>query len=308
MEDAIIQHLSTSRSGAIQLGRTLGLSVHEIRVDTFADGEIRVTVAIPRPLVIVYASLDRPNDKLLALLFAAEALCRAGVKRLVLVAPYLCYMRQDAAFHAGEAISQKVMGQLLGGAYDRIITVDAHLHRTADIRDVFPDTEADNISAAPAIAAGLKHSGYDPATVLLGPDSESRLLVDQLATHLGSAGTVAEKERRADGTVALRLTNPALVAGRPVLLIDDIVSTGSTLAACSRRALDAGAASVDAIVVHALVPAARISDLLKAGIRSIRSTTSVPHPTNAFTLDKVLAEALRAEVCAVTEPGEPSCP
>ena len=54
--------------------------------------------------------LDRPNDKLIALLFAAEALRREGAKRLVLVAPYLCYMRQDAAFQEGEAISQKVVG------------------------------------------------------------------------------------------------------------------------------------------------------------------------------------------------------
>ena len=56
----------------------------------------------------------------------------------MLLAPYLCYMRQDAAFHEGEAISQKVIGALIAGCVDRVITVDAHLHRTPDIRAVFP--------------------------------------------------------------------------------------------------------------------------------------------------------------------------
>ena len=73
-------------------------------------------------------------EKLVALLLAVEALRRNGAKRLVLVAPYLCYMRQDIAFQPGEAISQKAIGGLLAGLVDRVITVDAHLHRTPDIR------------------------------------------------------------------------------------------------------------------------------------------------------------------------------
>ena len=117
---------------------------------------------------IVFASLDHPNDKLLALLFAAEALRRGGAKRLVLVAPYLCYMRQDDAFHPGEAISQMAVGRLLAGAFDRVVTVDAHLHRTKNIGHVFPGIEADNLSAMPAIADALRADGFDPGTVILG--------------------------------------------------------------------------------------------------------------------------------------------
>ena len=57
---------------------------------------------------------------------------------------------------------------------DRVITVDAHLHRTPDIADVFPGIEAENLSAMPAIASALTRSGVDPATVVIGPDAESR--------------------------------------------------------------------------------------------------------------------------------------
>jgi hypothetical protein len=109
-------------------------------------------------------SLDQPNEKLVALLFAVEALRCNGAKRLVLVAPYLCYMRQDIVFSRG-GNQQKAIGGLLAGLVDRVITVDAHLHRTADIHEVFPGIEADNLSAMPVIADALHAVGLDSQTV-----------------------------------------------------------------------------------------------------------------------------------------------
>ena len=130
-----LQCLPTSADAARRLAARLGVALHEIALHDFPDGELRVTVGAAAATTIVYASLDRPNEKLLALLFAAEALRRGGAKRLVLVAPYLCYMRQDAAFHEGEAISQKVICRLLAQTVDRVITVDPHLHRVPNISD-----------------------------------------------------------------------------------------------------------------------------------------------------------------------------
>ena len=68
---------------------------------------MRVTAGPAASTTIIYASLDRPNDKLIALAFAAEALRRGGAKRLVLLAPYLCYMRQDTAFHEAKRSARK---------------------------------------------------------------------------------------------------------------------------------------------------------------------------------------------------------
>ena len=167
---------------------------HEIAIHAFPDGEIRVTVGPASATTIIYASLDRPNDKLIALMFAAEALRRGGAKRLVLVAPYLCYMRQDTAFHEGEAISQKVIGPLLARCFDRVVTVDAHLHRTPDIAAVFPGIQSDNLSAMPAISDALRKAGLDPATVVVGPDAESLPWVSDLAGRLGLSYTVATKD------------------------------------------------------------------------------------------------------------------
>ena len=66
--------------------------------------------------------------------------------------------------------------------------------------------------------------------------------------------------------------------------------------ACARNIAEAGATSIDAIVTHALFPPDTTEDLVRAGIGSIRSTNSVPHPTNAIALDGALAAALRNEI------------
>jgi ribose-phosphate pyrophosphokinase len=290
-----LQYLPSSATEARRLAARLGLDAREISVHRFPDEEMRVTVGPAAPNTIVFGSLDRPNEKLLALLFAAEALRRGGARRLVLVAPYLCYMRQDKAFNANEAISQKVVGPLLSRAFDRVVTVDAHLHRTRRIGEVFPGSESDNLSAMPAIAAALRADGLDPATVIAGPDEESERWVSDLAGRMDLRFAVAHKTRRGDRSVDIVFPDSALFAGHPVLLVDDIVSSGGTLTACARTLAAAGARSVDAIVTHALFAPELVAALFAAGIRSVRSTDSVPHPTNAIALDAILADALRKE-------------
>ena len=299
MSTAIIQGLPCSARDATRLAALLDIPFHEIAIHDFPDGEIRVTAAPAAPVTILYASLDHPNEKLIALLFAAEALRRGGAKRLVLLAPYLCYMRQDAAFHTGEAISQRVIGPLLARCVDRVITVDAHLHRTPDIRTVFPSIVSDNLSAMPAIADALRRTGIDPATVVVGPDVESLPWVSALAGLLGLSHAVARKTRRGDRSVEIAFPDDTIIAGRPALIVDDIVSSGGTLTACATALIAAGAIAVDAVVTHALFPEALCREMASSGIRSIRSTHSVPHSTNAIVLDRLFAEALNNELIAL---------
>jgi ribose-phosphate pyrophosphokinase len=291
-----IQSLASSTDDAARLALRLGVPMHTIAQHRFPDGELRVTIGPVSSTTILYASLDRPNEKLIALLFAAEALRRGGSKRIVLLAPYLCYMRQDAAFHEGEAISQKAIGHLLAGIADRVITVDAHLHRTPDIATVFPGIEAINLSAMPAIANALRNSGIDSAMVVIGPDAESRPWISDLAGRLGLRHAVAHKTRQGDRSVQIGFDEPGLIAGRPALIIDDIVSSGGTMITCAKALAADGATAIDAIVTHALFPAALADDMAQAGIRSIRSTHSVPHQTNAIVLDDLYVEALRGEI------------
>jgi hypothetical protein len=159
-----VQALPSALDEAERLARARDVPFHKIAIHWFPDGEMRVTVGKASPTTIIYAALNQPNDKLLAIFFAAEALRRDGATRLLLVAPYLCYVRQDAAFQCGEAISQRVVGKLLA-TVDRVVTGDAHLHRTPKIRDIFPGIEADNLSAVPAIADALRAATFDSKTL-----------------------------------------------------------------------------------------------------------------------------------------------
>ena len=294
MSGAVLQSLTEGAADAARLAKLIGVPIHVIDVHRFPDGELRVTVGPPAATTILYVPLNRPNDKLVVLLFAAEALRRGGAKRLVLVAPYLCYMRQDKAFHDGEAISQKAIGRLLAATVDRVVTIDAHLHRTHDIREVFPGIEAEDLSAMPAIADAL--SGIDSRTVVVGPDEESEPWVRDRAGRLGLAHAVGRKTRAGDRSVQISFAAPGRFKGRPALRVDAIVSSGGPLPVCARALAAAGASEVDAVVTHALFPPEMAQDFARAGIDSIRSTSSVQHPSNAIALDEVLAVALSQEV------------
>jgi ribose-phosphate pyrophosphokinase len=294
VKNVVLQSLSHGVADAKRLADALNVPNHLINVHRFPDGELRVTVGPASDTTLLYVPLDQPNEKLITLLFAVEALRRGGAQRIVLVAPYLCYMRQDTAFHAGEAISQKGMGQLIAGIVDRVVTVDAHLHRTRDIRTVFPGIEAQDISATPAMAAALH--GVNSSTVVVGPDEEWGPWVCDLAGQRDVAYAVGRKTRDGDRSVQITFSDPRTFAGRPVLLVDDIVSSGGTLAVCAQTVIAAGASSVDAVVTHALFPMTMMDNFKRSGIRSVKSTTSVPHPTNAIALDDVLAAALRQEI------------
>jgi ribose-phosphate pyrophosphokinase len=303
MTACIIQSLPSSSREAAGLAARLGIPACEIAIHAFPDGEIRVTTGPAAPTTIIYGSLDRPNKKLIALMFASEALRRGGAKRIVLLAPYLCYMRQDTAFHEGEAISQRAVGALFARCVDRVITVDAHLHRTSDITTVFPGIESDNLSAMPAIADELRKSGLDLATVVVGPDAESEPWVTELAWRLGLSHTVAQKTRSGDRSVQIGFQDSALISGRPALIVDDIVSSGCTMIACARALASAGATAIDAVVTHALFPERLYRDMMLSGIRSIRSTLSVPHPTNTIALDNLFVTALENEMKSGRLPG-----
>lgn len=296
MEPVAIQSFPSSREEAAAIALSLNIPFYLIGLHSFPDGELRVSTGPAAKTTVLYASLDQPNDKLIALLFAVESLRRNGAVRLVLVAPYLCYMRQDAAFNNNEGVSQKAIGDLLAKNFDRIITVDAHLHRVDSLASVFLGIEADNLSAAPAIAIAMRPLFQGSGTVVVGPDLESWRWANAIAKALDLTVMVAEKVRHGDRTVEVRLSNPKLVAGHPVLLVDDIVSSGRTLISCCRALQLSGASMVDAMVTHALYPDSVARDLVDAGIRRVYSTNSVCHPSNYVSLNETVVNALKSEL------------
>ena len=291
----VVHAFSEGQTAARSLAKALGLSCAPVLTHRFPDGEVLVTVPEPAETVIVYRSLDRPNDKLVELVLAAEAWRRRGARRLVLAAPYLAYMRQDRAFAPGQGISQRAVAKLLSGLFDRLVTVNAHLHRTHGLADIFGGMRAEDLSAGAMIGQWLTREA-DAGVLLVGPDEESSPLVKDVAARFGASWTTFVKQRQGDETVSLQVASPNLIRGRKVMLVDDICSTGATLMAAARELQAAGAAEVSAIVVHALFDQRTAARLRASGVIHVASTDSAPHPTNCIELAPLLARALADEV------------
>ena len=134
---------------AKRLAQAAGWDSETVELHRFPDGEtlLRLPPRLPDEVVLC-RSLDHPNDKLVELMLAAATARELGASRLTLIAPYLCYMRQDTAFQPGQAVSQRIVGGYLGRLFDCVITVDPHLHRTAKLDAVFPQARALALTAA----------------------------------------------------------------------------------------------------------------------------------------------------------------
>jgi ribose-phosphate pyrophosphokinase len=158
---------------------------------------------------------------------------------------------------------------------------------------VFPGAAASALEAMPLFADLLRNDRASADAVIVGPDTESETIVRSLAEPLGLEWLVARKERAGDREIRMTIDGSERLAGRAVFLTDDVVSTGTTLAKAAALARAAGAARVEALVVHALLAQGAEQNLEAAGIARLRSSDSILHPSNAVELAPLLAPALR---------------
>jgi ribose-phosphate pyrophosphokinase len=280
-----------SAAGAEKLAGLLNLPCLAVELHRFPDGESLVRLPAFAASAILYRSLDDPNDKLIELILASAELRTQGAGQITLVTPYLAYMRQDIAFHPGEAVSQKIIGPLIARYFDRILTVNPHLHRTPDLGMVFPGRSATALTAAGLIGQHIAASTTD-SPLLIGPDAESAPLIETAAAACGAAWATAHKVRRGDRNVSVELPAGLNVKDRHCIIIDDVISSGATILDCAQGLFARGAAQVDVYTVHALFGPEIADAFAKAGIGNVISCDSIPHPSNRISLAPLLAPLL----------------
>jgi ribose-phosphate pyrophosphokinase len=273
------------------LAAALGMPLHWIARHRFPDGECKLRLPAPLPpRVALLRGLHRPNEKLAELMLLAPAARELGAAHLTLVCPYLAYMRQDMAFQPGESVSQRHVGRALAAWFDAVITVDPHLHRVASMDEVLPGRRGLALSAAPLLGAWAARHAQRP--ILLGPDEEAAPWVRAAAVAQGLEHGTCIKRRSGDREVRVDLPGMSF-QGRDVVLIDDVASTGRTLAVTAAALFDRGARAVDVAVTHALFVDDAIAHLAQAGVRHVWSSNSVLHASNVVSLVPLLAAALR---------------
>lgn len=284
-----------SLSGAAPISRSLvrALNVEEGRMETrrFPDSEVYLRYHTPLAdrEVIIFCSLDRPDDKILPLLYAAAAARDLGARKVGLICPYLAYMRQDKRFQPGEAITSAYFAAVMSSHFDWLVTVDPHLHRRKSLSKIY-SIPARTLHAAPLIAEWISTTVTRP--LLIGPDGESKQWVDAIAEKVNTPSIMLEKTRRGDRDVEVSIPDPKLLANHTPVLVDDIVSTAQTMIKGVQHLKKAGTRPV-CVAIHGIFAGSAYQDLVAAGADRVVTTDTVPHETNAIGVVDLLAQGVR---------------
>lgn len=262
-------------------------------ISSFPDGDIYLkfnTDLKGKKLVIVQSFQPNSDMSLFDIIFAAETAKDIGAKKVILVAPYLAYMRQDKRFNPGEAISSRIMAKLLNNSIDQILTVDPHLHRYKSLKDIFK-ISAKRLTANMLIADHIKKKMKN--VIIIGPDWESYQWAEAIASKIGAASTVLEKTRYSSRHVTSKMIKPIDIKGKNVVIVDDIISTGHTIAEAAKKAKKMKAKSITAIGVHGLFVEGALSKMKKAGVDKVITTNCIEHRTNKIDVTGLFVEELK---------------
>jgi ribose-phosphate pyrophosphokinase len=273
---------------ATSLARHLHGEMGELETRAFPDGEtyIRFQQDPRGRSVILVCTMDHPNLKFLPLIFAADNAKELGATKVSLIAPYLCYMRQDKRFREGEALTSKSFAGQLSSAFDELVTVDPHLHRYRSLAELYSIRTA-VVHSAPFIAEWITRN--ERRAVIIGPDAESEQWVSEVAALARAPYRVLRKERLGDTDVKITVPDLHDVRDRTPILIDDIVSSGRTMIETARQLRGEGLSAAVCIAVHALFSQA-IENALREVSSRLVTTNSVPHATNQIDLSATIAE------------------
>jgi len=255
---------------AREIARQAGIAQAAVSISSFADGETRVRIEdeVRGAEVIIVQPLSAPaNERLVALALLADAARAAGAARVSAVIPYFAYARQDVRKHPGEPRSAQLAARLLATAgIERVIALELH---SGALESAFPmplaHLQADEL---------LLPIARERRCAIVSPDAGGLKRAQRYAAALGAPLAVVAKTRT--GTdVAAPLQVLGEVRGQACLVVDDMASTGRTIAGAAQALAAAGAREVHAMFVHAVVAPGALERIRAAGVRSIVTTDSV---------------------------------
>ncbi|MDD1662383.1 MAG: ribose-phosphate diphosphokinase [Methanomicrobiales archaeon] len=274
----------TGRSRALgaRIAEYLGAGVVETNLSRFPDGEIYLRTGPLDETTVVVGSL-LSSDSLVELLLLIDACHRSEV---LLVIPYLGYARQDREFKPGEPVSARAMAQALSHGVSRVVTVNVHKESVLSHFTV----PASQVSLAREVGDFI--AGLDLENpLILAPDMGAVPFATVVASRGGWELDHLEKTRISGEEVRVEPRK-----GGPwtdeVVLVDDIISTGGTLATAARMLLTQGAKGVHAVCVHGLFAGTALTLLRSAGIGQIAASDTIEGPNSLYSAAGPIGKAL----------------
>lgn len=282
---------------AERVAATLGEPLVGREIEYFPDGEIgaELTESVRgRDVYLLQPTAPPAERHLLELLLLADACRRDGAARLTALIPYFGYARQDRRAHGREALGARLVADLLATAeLARVITVDLH----SDALEGCFAMPLEHLGAVPTLAAAAR--AVAPAeAVVVAPDLGAVRLAERYARLLDRPLAIVHKTRLSGAAVrATGITGE--VQGRVPLIVDDMISTGGTIAAAAEALMTAGCLpEMDVVATHALLVGPAVPRLRALPIRRLITTDSValppdlPLPAETVGLAPLLAETI----------------
>jgi ribose-phosphate pyrophosphokinase len=259
-----------------EIARQAGVQRIPVSISAFADGETRVRIEADvagADLHIVQPTCAPANERLVTLALIADAARAAGAARITALMPYFGYARQDVRKHPGEPRSARLAARILSAAgIDRVIALELH---SSALESAF-DMPLVHLRADELMLPAASEQEY----AIVSPDAGGLKRAQRYAMALGAPLAVVAKTRPA-ADMAAPLQVLGGVRGRACLIVDDMASTGRTIAGAAQVLLDAGAREVHALFIHAVMAPGALERICAAGVRGIVTTDSVPGEPDA---------------------------
>ena len=297
-DDFVILSGTAHRELAAAIAERLDLPLGDVAITRFPDGEtsVRLNASVRgRDVFLVQPTCPPVNEHLMELLLLTDACRRAAARRIVAVVPYFGYARADKRTGSREPITASLVARLMQSAgMAHVITLDLHAPQI----EGFYYIPVDNLSAVSLLCEAMR-AQLPANAIVVSPDAGRVHTATEYAQRLGTSVVVLHK-RRVSGTQTEVTHVVGDVHGRACLIIDDMISTGGTLARGVDALLAAGARpQILVAATHGLFVEGARQRLQNPSIQAIYTTNSMPQPTRDWPLLHVvpvawlLAEAIR---------------
>ncbi|MFX1325640.1 MAG: ribose-phosphate diphosphokinase [Promethearchaeota archaeon] len=285
----------------VKIAQELGIEVINTEAKVFPDGEnyLRIniedeTLIADKEIIIVHStgpsSTANQNSRLMELFMIVDAVKRMGAAKIIVVTPYLAYARQDKVFRPGESQFAYVIFNFINSlGIDELYVVDIHAPNILD----FSSCKAINIDSMKLLADYIISKGAKDI-VVVSPDKGAIERSKAFAKHFGENVPVDIFEKERDVTTGdIKMSGKLSLNGKDVVIADDIIATGGTMASAIELARKSGANKIYAVATHALLLGQAKYRILKAGADEIIGTDAIDNEVSRVSLAKIIVDYLK---------------